>query len=386
MKLDNEMKNLFNNVRIKLGAPIRKIQLDDDMLYSLFTMCVEDYAKIVQNWIAENNWSTLFGKDLSTTDIAWALSTRTFDIMKDYSYYFSKEVGLQQRGPWELKKDFITIEAGKQSYLIPDSQQKEIVRVMWHTPSTTQMANLGMAGMAGGMGFGGGMGAFQLGGGMGGGTNYAGGYMYSAYDNLLIAADLREKQKMIKSDLQYTVNAGPNGTKIINLLSVPGGNVNFGSYQINDHGAAAGYSVVGSTIWYTYYETKTKKDGQKCRNQNPDVILSPDMVPLDKMEYTNLNLSAQTTIRQLLVAESKILLGNIRGTFSGSLGIQEANAVLEYAIFLEQGKEEKAAVITELTDRLTRMSPLNQSEIAKTISNNKFELGKMTPPKGWLVV
>lgn len=74
------------------------------MLCDLLEMCVNDYAEKVQNWIIENQWASLYGKNLSSTDMAFALSVRTLDYMKDYSYWFSKEVGLQQRGPWELKK------------------------------------------------------------------------------------------------------------------------------------------------------------------------------------------------------------------------------------------------------------------------------------------
>ena len=73
--------------------------------------------------IIENQWASLYGKNLSSTDMAFALSVRTLDYMKDYSYWFSKEVGLQQRGPWELKKDYVEVEKGKQVYIIPAGRE-----------------------------------------------------------------------------------------------------------------------------------------------------------------------------------------------------------------------------------------------------------------------
>ena len=97
--MNAEIKSLFKKVRVKLGAPIRDVQLDDDQLSTLLETCVEDYAKLVQNWLIENQWSSIYGKDVTTTDMAFAMSVRTFDFLKDYSYWFSKEVGLQQRGP-----------------------------------------------------------------------------------------------------------------------------------------------------------------------------------------------------------------------------------------------------------------------------------------------
>ena len=138
MELDNDKKKLFRIVRNKLGAPIRKIQLTDEQLCDLLEISVGNYAERVQNFIIENNWASLYGKDMSNTDIAYALSVRTLDITKDYSQYFSKEVGLQQRGKWELKKDFIKLEAGKQVYVVPAG--REINKVMWVTPPTTDAA------------------------------------------------------------------------------------------------------------------------------------------------------------------------------------------------------------------------------------------------------
>src|ERR1035437_7045174 len=235
MKLDSEVKSLFKKVRVKLGAPIRNVQLDDDQLSELMEMCVEDYAKLVQNWLIETQWSSIYGKDVTTTDMAFAMSVRTFDYLKDYSYWFSKEVGLQQRGPWEMKKDFITIEHGKQSYLLPAG--REINKVLYMTPPTTQTAlmatfggvdvGLGMGGMA------------QLGGGYGMSNGPMGGYIAPAYDTLLLAADLQMKKRLIMGDLVYKVTGGPNGTKILHLLSTPGSPMSF-SYPSGINGAMMG--------------------------------------------------------------------------------------------------------------------------------------------------
>ena len=93
MSLDKEKETLFKQVRTKLGVSVRKVELTDDVLCDLLDCAIGDYAQYVQNFVIENNWATLYGKNLSHTDIAFALSVRTLDIAKDYSYYFSKEVG-----------------------------------------------------------------------------------------------------------------------------------------------------------------------------------------------------------------------------------------------------------------------------------------------------
>ena len=112
-KITDEIKDLFWKVRVSLGAPIRKVELEDDQLCALLDICMGDYAERVGSWKIDTQWITLYGKTVNAKDIAFAMSTRTLDMTKDYSYWFSKQVGLQQEGPWELKKDFIKIEKGK---------------------------------------------------------------------------------------------------------------------------------------------------------------------------------------------------------------------------------------------------------------------------------
>ena len=127
MTLTEEIKSLFRQCRTALGAPIRPVQLEDEQLCDLLEMCVGDYASYVQNWVIESQWLNMMGNNKlieNPSDLAFALSTRTLDWSRDWSEWFSKEVGLQQRGTrWELKKDFFTIEKGKQVYVIPAGRE-----------------------------------------------------------------------------------------------------------------------------------------------------------------------------------------------------------------------------------------------------------------------
>jgi hypothetical protein len=310
--------------------------------------------------------------------MAFAMSVRTFDYLKDYSYWFSKEVGLQQRGPWELKKDFITVEMGKQSYIVPAG--REINKVLHMTPPTTQTAvmasyggvdvGMGMSGMA------------QMGGGMGGTAGFMGGYFIApAYDTMLLASDLQMKQRLLRGDLVYKVTGGPDGTKIIHLLSTPGSKMSF-SYPYGTNGSIFG--VAGSHIWYTYYDVNGK-DAAKCRKMNPDILLTPDQVPLDKMEYSLMNEPTKVTIRQLLIAEAKILLGNIRGYASGKISIPDGEMTLDYAMLHEQGKAERDEAIKELMERLSRMTPEAQLASMAKMAQSMNEIKKMQPVPGWVI-
>ena len=118
-KVTDEVRALFKRVRSMLGAPVVSVELTDEQLCDLLESCIEDYSEKVNNWLIQSQWVSLYGKNVTNLDMAFALSTRSLDMSKDYSYWFSKQVGLQQEGPWELKKDFFTIEKGKQVYVVP---------------------------------------------------------------------------------------------------------------------------------------------------------------------------------------------------------------------------------------------------------------------------
>ena len=366
-KITDEIKKLFQKVRTELGAPIRTVQLTDEQLCDLLDNCIEDYAEKVQNWLVENQWMNLYGKNITSTDMAYAMSVRTFDLAQDYSYYFSKEVGLQQRGPWELKKDFVEIEHGKQVYVIPAG--REINSVMWMNPPVTQAALF--ANYAGiDIGFGGGYAQMASGGTSGPIGGY---YVMPAADIAYLSTDMTYKQRLLKSDLVYKITAGPNGTRLLHLLSTPGSRMSFNYAGVN--GGALG--LVGCTVWYTYYDINSAEDADDCRRLNPDIILTPDQVPLSKIDYVYLNEPTKAIIRQLLTAKAKKTLGIVRGTFSGKVNIPQAEMTMDYQMLLTQGEQEWDKTMEKLDNRLDRMSPSNlmksQAELAQSINDiNKF--------------
>ena len=368
MRVTEEIQRLFKQVRTACGAPIMEVQLEDTMLCDLLEMCIEDYAEKVQNWLVENQWATLYGKNVSNTDMAFALSTRTLDMMKDYSYWFSKQVGLQQNGPWELKKDFITIEQGKQCYLIPAG--REINKVMYVTPPAT---NAALFANYGGLDIGFGGGFAQIGGGAYG--PIGGFYTAPAADVAYLATDLTYKNRLLRSDLVYKVTAGPEGTKILHLLSTPGSKLSFGYMG----GVGTGIGLVGCEVWYTYYDVNSADEADECRMANPDVILSPDQVPLNKLDYAYFNEPTKVIIRQLLVAKAKETLGIVRGTYSGKVGIPQAELALDYQMLLTQGQQEWQKTMENLEKRLERMSPANMLETQAKIVQQTLEIQKHIP-------
>ena len=375
MALDKETQELFEDVRVKLGIGIRKVELTDDTMCRLLKYAVGDYAQYVQSFVIENNWATLYGKNLTNTDIAFALSVRTLDMAKDYSYYFSKEGGLQNGGPWELKKDFIKLEKGKQVYVIPAG--RTINKVLWITPPTTDQAlfaNYGGFGVSFGGGVVGqmGLGAATAFGGISGYGMGAGLWALPAYDVSLMAADLKTKNQLFRSDLVYKVTAGPNGTHLLHLMSTPGSKLTFGAGGVNM------YPLQNCYCWYTYYDTNSGNE-EDCMKQNPDVLLTPDQVPLSKMDYSLFNEPTKALIRQLLTGHASETLSFIRGKFSGNVSMLNNPLTMDYAQFMTYGQRERDNALNSLKERLERLSPYYTMQKQAELVDNSIKTLKGTP-------
>jgi hypothetical protein len=351
-----DKEKLFRQFRHSLGAPIRQIELTDEQLCTLLEISIEDYAQYVQEWLIEHQWQSLLGHNITTTDMSFALSVRTLDYVQQATYAYSKQVGLQANGPWELKKDYVELEAGRQVYQIPAG--REVNEVLWITPPATSQALLANYGAID-YGFGGGF--AQTGGGTGtGGTGFArmGYYIAPEFDIFLTAADMNLKNRLIRSELVYKITAGPDGTKLLHLLSTPGSRFSFGQ---GIGGVGSSVNLTGCQVWYFYYDT-TPENMDQCLTDNPDIIKMPNQVPLSKLDFADFNEPTKTLIRQLFIAEAKRALGRTRGKFGGIVGPPEAERTMDYETLISEGNDERKSVLERLDTRLLRLSTTSQLE------------------------
>lgn len=353
-----ERDELFLKFKHSMGAPIRQIELEDEQLCTALNLAIENYSMYVQDWLIENQWQSLYGRNITTTDMAFALSVRSLDYVQQSTYAYSKQVGLQANGPWELKKDYVELEAGRQVYQIPAG--REVNEVLWITPPATSQALLANYGAID-YGFGGGF--AQVGGGTGtGGPGFSrmGYYIAPAFDILLTAADMNLKNRIVRSELVYKITAGPNGTKLLHLLSTPGSKFSFGQ---GIGGVGSSINMTGCQVWYFYYDTNPdNKDA--CLKDNPDVIKMPNQVPLSKLDYVDFNEPTKTLIRQLFFAEAKKMLGRVRGKFGGVVGPPEAERTMDYETLISEGNEERKEALERLDARLQRLTSTAQLERA----------------------
>ena len=193
-----------------------------------------------------------------------------------------------------------------------------------------------------------------------------------AYDVHLMAADLKNKGDLFHCDLIYKVTAGPNGTHLLHLMNVPKSKFSFGVGQAN------ALSLHDCICWYTYYDVNGNED--ECRRDNiGDILLTPDQIPLDKMEYEFLNAPTQNIVRKLLTAKAARALSFIRGKFSGSINMIASNVTMDYGMFSAYADKLESTTYDELKARFENLSPYKVMENQANLVKNMIEAKKGTP-------
>ena len=336
--VEPERSKLFTQVLHVLGLPVRSIELTEEQLDTYLELSVSEYEQYVSDWLIESQWSALAGLDVDTQSLARAFTTRSLDYETQYTYSYSKIVGLQAGGPHQMKKDYFELTRGQQSYVIPAG--REINELLWFTRAELSDSIvdpfLGGFGGLGGVGFGGVGGFAQVG-------QSGSFFMLPAFDLLLRMQDRNLKNRLIGGELTYRITAGENGTKIVHLYNVPGGRFDFGSIRNNN-----------LRVWYWYYETT---DRDSCLELNKDIVKLPSDVETEQLTWDKLNLPAINWVRKYLIAYSKEGLGRIWGKFSGELQVPDSSVKLDYISLLTEGKDEKFKLVEELMARLERLRP-----------------------------
>jgi hypothetical protein len=355
-----ERSKLYKRIKNLLGAPLRAVELEDEMMDSLLELSIQDYAQHVNDWLIESQWSSLYGLNLDEQSLTRAFTTRSLDWETQYTYAYSKIVGLQAGGDWVLKKDYIDLVAGQQIYEIPAG--REVNELLWFTRSELDAAYfdpfMGGFGGFGGIGLGGGAGFSQ----MGTTGNY---FITPAFDILLRMSDINIKRRIITGDLTYRITALPEGKKALHLMNVPGGRFDFGNINFQEY-----------KVWYWYYDTF---DRDNCLKANPDIVKLPSDVPIDEMRWDELNSPAQTWVRRWFTAYCKETLARVRGKYSGNLKTPDSELTLEYQSLQTESKDEKAMLWEELKTRLERLRPEKQWEIKGIQAENMNKSLKFRP-------
>jgi hypothetical protein len=358
-----DKNKLFLHVKHELGYPLRPFEIKDEMMDSYLEMVIEDYSSIVNNWLIQQQWIGLEGLSKENSDFLSAFTTKSNSYMESFTYAYSKQVGLGTNAPaaagWELKRDFIITEANTQHYIIPAG--REVNEVLWETPPEIDgglvdpfAMNVFSPGMLG--------------------WSYLGRpamYVQPTYSTLLAAQDRRMKQRVMQSILTYRITGLASGEKVLHLYPVPGSR--------DEISGIWGKHMAGRKVWYWYYDTN--KDGRdKCLEENSDVVKLPSDPPTKVLEWGKMNDVARQQIRNLLIAKVKMVIGGIRGFYSGELGVTEKQLTMDYRHLLDEGTALKEATEKIILDQLLLLSQENLTRIRAEIAENVNRERGYQPP------
>lgn len=348
-----ERSQIYTRIKHLLGAPIRSVEIEDEMMDSLMELSIQDYEQYILDWLVESQWVNLVNLNMNEKSVANALITRTMDFEQQFSYAYSKIVGLQSTGPWVLKKDYFTLERNQQTYEIPAG--REVNELLWF--SNQPWTAFGLGGV-GGFGFGGiGLGASEAGYAQ---MGYQGSYfMMSGFDYLLRMQEANVLNRILGGSLTYRITALPDGKKLIHLHNTPGGRFNWSNYSL----------YVGKQVWYWYYDVG-EADRNKCLAENPDIIRLPSDVPLNELTWDKLNQPAKQWVRRWFTAYVKETLARVRGKYSGNLKTPDSEITMDYTSLATESKDEKSKLEEELKLRLERLRPEKIMEREALIAEN----------------
>jgi len=358
-----DKNKLFLHVKHVLGHPLRPFELKDEMMDSYFEMVIEDYSSLVNNWLIQQQWIGLEGLSKENSDFLSAFTTKPNTYMEAFTYAYSKQVGLGTNAPaatgWELKRDFIITEANTQHYIIP--KNREVNEVLWETPPEVDAGlvdpfalNAWSPGMVG--------------------WSYLGRpamYVQPTFSTLLGAQDRRMKQRVLQSILTYRITGLASGEKMLHLYPIPG--------DRHEISGQWGKHYAGRKVWYWYYDTN--KDGRdKCMDDNNDVVKLPSDPPTKVLQWDNINDVARQQIRQLLIAQVKIVIGGIRGFYSGELGVAEKQLTMDYRHLLDEGTKLKEDTEKIIIDQLGKISQETMTETRAKIAESVNKERGYQPP------
>jgi hypothetical protein len=354
--VEPQRSQLYRRIRNLLGAPLRGVELEDEQMDSLMELSIGDYTQYVLNWLIDSQWTSLYGINLDERSVTKALVTRSLDWETQYTYAYSKIVGLQAGGDWVLKKDYVDLLPNQQIYEIPAG--REINELLWFMRAELNNSLfdpfMGGFGGFGGTGLGGPGGFAQF----GASGSY---FMMPAFDVVLRMADRNLKQRMIVGDLTYRITALPEGKKALHLYNVPGGKFDFSNIGFNEY-----------RCWYWYYDT-IDADRDDCLASNPDIVKLPSDIPLESLSWNELNVPAQQWVRRWFTAYCKETLARVWGKYSGNLKTPDSELTLDFASLQTESKDEKTKLLEELIGpegTLTRLRPEKVMEREALIAEN----------------
>mgnify|MGYP000972470926 CR=1 FL=1 len=343
-----EKEELFFMIRQELGEPVVGVEIDDSQLEVSFCKAIREYSHFINQWALENRMSQMLGLPREI-DFTLKYVSSNFSLERSYAKAYSEQVGIGMDSSRELKTGFITLTAGTQDYYIPAG--REINEILWFTPSFINLFGLDAYANSN-------LSYHEFGASFAGHSLY---YIMPLFDTLLTSQAAELRNKVRASEYSYRLVAGPSGTKKLSLYPIP--------RTPSDNYGLVGASTPG-VVFYRYYDTVgvagnpaysgyTANPGYTggTWSQGNGLVSGPSDAQLNFLTYAELNSNAKYWVQKFALAIAMRILGlSIRGKFSGTLPIPDAELTLNSDALLNTAKEDMDKLKEELKAELEKLN------------------------------
>lgn len=354
-----EMQRIFNRIKMRLGAPVVGVELDEKQLEAFLCDGIEEYSVHVNDWFLQNKLGEMLGLP-SDIDFTLKYVSNSFYLERQWAASIGEQIGFGANGMREYKTDYITLTAGTQDYSIPSN--REVSEILWFTPSFVNLfgldpfANTNIA-------------FSEFGASFAGQTLY---HVMPVFDTLLTATAAELRNRVRGSEYSYSIHPGPNGTRNLKLYPVPS-NVTPGGINAGIGGAAG----TPGTVYYRYYDklSVSGNPGFSGNTMNPGwsastsyeqgngLVSSFADAQLNVINYEQLNSNAKKWILNYAFAmAAQTLAVMIRGKFGGELPIPDAQLRLNSDSLNSVAEKEFDRLFARLKEELERLSYKNMLE------------------------
>jgi len=347
---ESQKSAIINKVRLFFGAPVVKVELDDQQIESALCTSISEYSTFINDWFLRNKLGEMLGLP-SEIDFTMKYVSNSLYFEQSFSTHLAEQVGLGANSQRELKLGSILLSGGTQDYLIPAG--REVNEVLWHTPSFINLfgmdphANTNIA-----------FSEF--------GASFAGHSLYHVmpvFDTILTAQAAELRNRVRGSEYSYSLHGGPDGQRKLRVYPVPRSNNGLAAASF---GIGGGASTPG-TVFYYYYDragyygnplfsgTSANPGYTGSTEFGNGLVSSPADAQLRTISYAQMNSVAQNWVFNYALARCAIILSFVRGKFS-EVPIPGDKVTLNAEALRSFFNEERDRLFKKLEDDLSELS------------------------------
>ena len=331
----------------RLGYPLVDIELQERNFFACFEEAVNEYGAQVYNFQIINNFHTLEGNTTGSNYNSKLVSPNLGGTVNISEQYGNETYG--GGGNYEKQHGTLNVVKGTQKYdLLTDisssisgSEAIYIKKIMHYQPSAINRYFDPYAGT--GTGIQSLMQSFGFG-------NYSPGVNFMLmpiyFDALKLQA-IELNDTIRKSGYHFDIT----DNRYLKLFPIP------------------------TSAYTLHYEYVLKSvANEPVRNSANNLITDISNVPYTNPTYTHINEPGRQWIRKYTLALAKEMLGSVRGKYQ-ALPIPGSETTLDYTRLLNEAKEEKTNLITELKELLeqtTRVKQLERQEQEAELTQKTF--------------